>query len=132
VPFLLRFGKTYFFYECALFIDGKYIGSGTGSGEAEGRVFECYGGGVVLRLNEDGYVNYEDGLEVGLLRDCGGAVEVKDFEDGRLYIYRSNICGNGVFMGLSMPVVYSDLDQPMAMAILGSIFLIVAGSIRGT
>jgi len=95
-------------------------------------VFECYGGGVVLRLNEDGYVSYEGGeVEVGLLRDCGGAAEVRQFEDGAVYIYRSNVCGNGVFVG-QVPTVYSDINYPMAMATFGSIFLTLAAGIGGT
>jgi hypothetical protein len=95
-------------------------------------VFECYGDGVVLRLSEDGYVSYEDGeVEVGLLRDCGGAAEVRQFEDGAVYIYRSNVCGNGVF-SLSMPVVYSDINYPMTMATFGSIFLTLAAGIGET
>jgi len=86
----------------------------------------------VLRLGEDGYVSYEgDVLEVGLLRDCGGAVEVREFEDGKIYIYRSNVCGSGVFMGLSMPAVYNDIDQVFSTATFGSIFAMIAGSIRG-
>ena len=114
-----------------MFINGSYIGSGSGSGEVGGGgVFECYGGGVVLRLVEDGYVSYENGLEVGLLRDCGGAVDVRRFEDGTVYVYRSNVCGNGVFGG-SMPVVYSDVNYPMATAIFGSIFLTLVEPIRG-
>jgi hypothetical protein len=89
-------------------------------------VFECYGDGVVLRLGEDGYVSYEGGeVEVGILRDCGGAAEVRQFEDGAVYIYRSNVCGNGVFMG-QMPVVYSDLNQVFVTATFGSIFLTLA------
>ena len=89
-------------------------------------MFECYGDGVVLRLGEDGYVSYEGGeVEVGILRDCGGAAEVRQFEDGAVYIYRGNACGNGVYVG-SVPVVYSDLDQVFATAIFGSIFLILA------
>jgi hypothetical protein len=95
-------------------------------------VFECYGGGVVLRLNEDGYVYHEGGVvEVGLLRDCGGVAEVREFEDGKIYIYKDNVCGNGVFVG-EVPVVYSDLNQIFATATLGSIIWILAGSIRGT
>ena len=87
-------------------------------------MFECYGDGAVLRLSEDGYVSYEGEVEVGLLRDCG-AVEVRDFEDGRLYVHRENACGNGVFTG-QMPAVYSDLNQVFVTAIFGSIFLILA------
>lgn len=96
-------------------------------------MFECYGGGgVVLRLGEDGYVSYEDGeVEVGLLRDCGGVAEVRQFEDGAVYIYRSSVCGSGVF-SLDMPVVYSDINYPMAMATFGSIFLTLAAGIGGT
>jgi hypothetical protein len=95
-------------------------------------VFECYGDGVVLRLSEDGYVSYEDGVaEVGLLRDCGGAVEVKEFEDGILYVYSGNACGSGVFMG-HMPAVYSDLDYLVATATFGSILLTLAAGIGGT
>jgi hypothetical protein len=94
-------------------------------------VFECYGNGVVLRLSEDGYVSYENGLEVGLLRDCGGTAEVRRFEDGVVYVYRSNVCGNGVYVG-NMQVVYSDLNYPMAMATLGSIFLTLLEPLRGT
>ena len=93
-------------------------------------MFECYGDGVVIRLVEDGYVSYEDGgVEVGLLRDCG-ADGVRDFGDGAVYIYKRNVCGNGVFMG-SMPVVYSAVDSVVATAIFGSIFLIFGGLIRG-
>jgi len=85
---------------------------------------------VVLRLGEDGYVSYEGGeVEVGLLRDCG-AVEVRDFEDGRLYVHRENACGNGVFMG-QMPAVYSDLSQVFVMATFGSIFLTLVELIGG-
>ena len=132
MPFLLRFGKTYFFHGCALFIDGRYVGSGTGFGEAEGRVFECFGDGVVLRLNEDGYINYEGGVEVGLLRDYGGVDEVREFEDGVVYIYRrENVNGNGVFEGV-VPAVYSDLNQIFLTATLGSIAATVAAGIRGT
>ena len=88
-------------------------------------MFECYGNGIVFRLYDDGYVNYEDGeVEVGLMRDCG-AVEVRDFEDGRLYVHRENACNNGVFTG-QMPTVYSDVNYLMAMATFGSIFLILA------
>jgi len=124
--------KYIFFLDCALFINGSYVGSGSGSGEAGGGVFECYGGDVVLRLVEDGYVSYEDGVaEVGLLRDCGGVAEVRSFEDGAIYIYRDNACGNGVFMA-NMPVVYRDVNYPMAMATFGSIFLTLVESIRGT
>jgi len=95
-------------------------------------VFECYKDNVVLRLVEDGYVSYENNVaEVGLLRDCGGVVDVRRFEDGTVYVYRSNVCGNGVFGG-SMPVVYSDINYPIAMATFGSIFAIVAGAMHGT
>ena len=98
----------------------------------DGRVFECYGDGVVLRLGEDGYVSCGDGgVEVGLLRSCGGVDEVRDFGDGVVYIYRRNVCGSGVFTGLRMPVVYSGSGQVFSMAIFGSIFLIVVGLIRG-
>jgi len=94
-------------------------------------VFECYRDNVVLRLVDDGYVSYENGVaEVGLLRDCGGAAEVRSFEDGTIYIYRNSVCSNGVFVG-SMPVVYSDIDQVFATATFGSIFAIVVGAIRG-
>jgi len=94
-------------------------------------VFECYGDGAVLRLSEDGYVSYEGGeVEVGLMRDCG-AVEVRDFEDGRLYVHRENACNNGVFMG-QMPVVYSDLNQVFVMATFGSIFLTLVELINET
>ena len=98
----------------------------------DGGVFECYGDGVVLRLGEDGYVSCGDeDVEVGLLRSCGGADEVRDFGDGAVYIYRRNVCGNGVFAGLRMPVVYSGSSQVFSMAIFGSIFLIAVGLIRG-
>jgi hypothetical protein len=96
-------------------------------------VFECYGDGVVLRLAEDGYVSYgEEGVEVGLLRDCGGADEVREFEDGVVYIYRRNACNNGVFKGVDMPAVYSDLNQVFATATFASIFLTAAGLTGGT
>jgi hypothetical protein len=66
------------------------------------------------------------------LRECGeGADEVGQFEDGTIYIYRRSACGNGVFRG-EVPAVYHALDYPMVMAILGSIFLTVVGSIRET
>lgn len=95
-------------------------------------MFECYGGGVVLRLVEDGYVSYEGGVaEVGLLRDCGGAVELRTFEDGVVYIYRDGVCGSGVFVG-GMPVVYSDLNQVFATATFASTALILVGLSRGT
>jgi hypothetical protein len=95
-------------------------------------VFECYGGGVVLRLGEDGYVSYEGGeVEVGLLRDCGGAAEVRDFGDGKIYIYRSSVCGNGVFSS-GMPAVYSDINYLMAMATFGSIALTLVAGIGET
>jgi hypothetical protein len=121
---------------CSLFVDGRYVGSGAGAGELDGRVFECYGGGVVLRLVEDGYVNYEDGeVEVGLLRGCGEAGreadEVRRFEDGAVYIYRDSVCGNGVFVG-EMPVVYSDVNQVFATATFGSILLTLAAVIGET
>jgi len=94
-------------------------------------VFECYSDGVKIRLSEDGYVSYEDGeVEVGLLRDCG-AVEVRDFEDGRLYVHRGNACGNGVFTG-QMPTVYSDLNQVFVTATFGSIFLTLVELINET
>jgi hypothetical protein len=93
-------------------------------------VFECYGDGVVLRLVEDGYVSYGDGgVEVGLLRDCGGVDEVRDFEDGTIYIYKHNVCGNGVFVN-KMPSVYSDINYPMVMATFASILLTAVGLIR--
>ena len=94
-------------------------------------MFECYKDNVALRLVEDGYVSYDGVAEVGLLRDCGGAVEVRSFEDGAIYIYRGGACGNGVFMA-NMPVVYRDVNYPMAMATFGSIFLTLVESIRGT
>ena len=76
-------------------------------------------------------MSYENGeVEVGLLRDCGNAVEVRDFEDGRMYIYRDSVCSNGVFVG-QVPVVYSDINQVFSMATFGSIFAMIAGSIRG-
>jgi len=76
-------------------------------------------------------VSYEGGVaEVGLLRDCGGAVEVRRFEDGAIYIYRSNVCNNGVFSS-NMPVVYSDLNQVFTTATFGSIVLTLMESIRG-
>ena len=93
-------------------------------------MFECYGDGAVLRLSEDGYVSYEGEVEVGLLRDCG-AVEVRDFEDGRLYVHRENACNNGIFAG-QMPAVYSDLNQVFVTATFGSIFLTLVGLIDGT
>ena len=94
-------------------------------------MFECYKDNVVLRLIEDGYVSYNGVAEVGLLRDCGGAVEVRNFEDGTIYIYRGGACGNGVFMGLSMPVVYRDVNYPMATATFGSIFLTLVEALGG-
>jgi hypothetical protein len=128
---VLRYGRSYFFADCSLFVDGRYVGSGCGSGEIEGRVLECYGNGVVLRLGEDGYVIYESGtVEVGLLRDCG-ADEVRQFEDGVLYVHRKNACGWGVFEG-AVPVVYDSLDQPAVMATIGSTILMLAVSIHGT
>lgn len=94
-------------------------------------MFECYGNGVVLKLSEDGYVSYEnDVAEVGLLRDCGGAVEVRQFGDGTVYIYNTNVCSNGVFSS-NMPVVYSDLNQVFTTATFGSIVLTLMESIRG-
>jgi hypothetical protein len=131
---LLKSGRSYFFADCALFVDGKYIGSGCGAGETDGRVLECYGSGnTVLRLGEDGYVSYESGvLEIGLLRDCGGADEVRQFGDGVLYVYRKkSACGWGVYEG-SVPAVYDDLDQPAATAIAASTLLSVVGAIHGT
>jgi hypothetical protein len=104
-------------------VDNKYIGSGSGSGEADGRLFECYGDGKVLRLGEDGYVSYGDGsVEVGLLRDCSGGAEVRLFEDGTLYIYRGNACGSGVYEG-RMPTAFMDVNYLMATATFASIFL---------
>jgi hypothetical protein len=95
-------------------------------------VFECYGGGVVLRLVEDGYVSYEGGvLEVGLLRECGGAEEVREFEDGTVYVYRRSVCNSGVSGG-EVPAVYSDLNQIFATATLESIFWILVGSSSGS
>jgi hypothetical protein len=85
----------------------------------------------VLRLGEDGYVSYEGGvLEVGLLRECGEVDEVRSFEDGVVYVYRRNVCNNGVFRG-KVPVVYSDVNSVASMATFGSIFLTVVGLIRG-
>ena len=129
---LFRHGRTYFFSDCALFVDGKYVGSGSGAGEIDGKVLECYGDNVVLRLGEDGYINYEGGvLEIGLLRDCGGAGEIRQFEDGVIYVYSANACGWGVFEGTT-PVVYSDINYPMSTATFGSMFLTLAGLIRET
>jgi hypothetical protein len=86
----------------------------------------------VLRLVEDGYVSYEGGdVEVGLLRGCGEADEVRRFEDGTIYIYRSSVCNNGVFMR-EMPVVYSDINQVFATATFGSIFLTLAAGLGET
>ena len=93
-------------------------------------MFECYGSDVVLRLMEDGYVSYNGVAEVGLLRDCGGVAEVRSFEDGAIYIYRGSACGNGVFMA-NMPVVYRDVNYPMAMATFGSIALTLVGALGG-
>jgi hypothetical protein len=77
-------------------------------------------------------VSYEnDAVEVGLLRDCGGVAEVRLFEDGALYIYRGNACGNGVFDS-AMPTVYMDVNYLMAMATFASIFLTAVGSLHGT
>ena len=87
---------------------------------------------MVLRLSEDGYVSYEDGVvEIGLLRDCGNAVVVKQFEDGTVYIYNTSACNNGVY-ARNLPVVYRDMDYPVATATVGSILLMLAEGIRGT
>jgi hypothetical protein len=94
-------------------------------------VFECYGNGVVLRLSEDGYVWYDGGVEVALLRDCGGVAEVRRFEDGVVYVYKSNACGNGVYRG-DMPATYMDVNYLAAMATLGGIFLTLVEPLRGT
>jgi hypothetical protein len=124
--------KDVFFLNCSLFVDGRYWGSGSGSGEADGRLFECYGDGKVLRLGEDGYVSYEnDVIEVGLLRDCGGGAEVRLFEDGELYIYRSNVCGSGVYEG-RMATAFMDVNYLMATATFASIFLTAAVSLHET
>ena len=96
---LVRGKNTYFFKDCALYVDGRYVGSGAGSGEFSGGVLMCCSGDRCLRLVEDGYVYVSgDVVEVGLLRDYGGYDEVRSFEDGALYIYRlSSVNGNGVF-----------------------------------
>jgi len=93
-------------------------------------VFECYGDGMVLRLVEDGYINYENGnVEIGLLRDCGNAIDVRSFDDGTVYLYSGNVCNNGVYVG-NMPVVYSGIDQVFATATVGSILLTLVGEIH--
>jgi hypothetical protein len=52
--------------------------------------------------------------------------EVREFEDGTVYIYKDGACGNGVFVD-SMPIVYNDLNYIMATATFASTFLILAG-----
>jgi hypothetical protein len=76
-------------------------------------------------------VSYEGGVEVGLLRDCGGEAEVRQFEDGVVYVYSTNVCGSGVYEG-RMPTAFMDVNYLMATATFASIFLTAAGSLHGT
>jgi hypothetical protein len=79
---------------------------------------------------EDGYVSYESGvLEVGLIRDYGGWIEKKEFEDGVLYIYNTNVNGNGVFEYVAADGVYY-LERGVATAISASTIAVVLG-VRG-
>ena len=120
---LVRNGNTYFFNDCALYVDGRYVGSGAGSGEFSGDVLTCCSGDRCLRLVEDGYVYLNGGVEVGLLRDYGGYVEVRSFEDGALYIYSGNVNGNGVFSG----TIYGEPSRSVhgfVMAIAGSMLVL--------
>ena len=120
---LVRSGNTYFFQDCALYVDGRYVGSGAGSGEFSGDVLTCCSGDKCLRLVEDGYVYLNgDVVEVGLLRDYGGYIEVRSFEDGTLYIYRGNVNGNGVFSG----AVYGEPSRSVHVtAIAGSMLVLL-------
>ena len=124
---LVRQGNTYFFYGCSLYCDGLYVGSGAGSGDRVCRVLECTDGVVTARLVEDGYVSYEGGvLEVGLLRDYGGWVGKKEFEDGTIYIYSSNVNGNGLFEYTATDGLYY-LERAVAGSILASTAAVVLG-----
>ena len=119
---LVRNGNTYFFKNCALYIDNRYVGSGAGSGEFSGDVLTCCSEGKCARLIEDGYVYLNGDIEVGLLRDYGGYVEVRSFEDGTLYVYRGNVNGNGVFSG----AVYDEPSRSIHVtAIAGSILVLI-------
>ena len=89
-------------------------------------MYECYVGDVVLRLVEDGYVTEEG--EVGLLRECGQPSEVVEFEDGKVYIYRFEACGSGVFRR-SSPSVYHWADY-LATPVVGTLLLAVVSKIQ--
>ena len=118
---LVRNRNTYFFKNCALYIDNRYVGSGAGSGDGRFSVLTCCSGDKCLRLVEDGYVYLNgDVVEVGLLRDYGYA-EVRSFEDGTLYIYRGNVNGNGVFSG----AVYDEQRSVHVTAIAGSMLVLL-------
>lgn len=74
------------------------MGTGRGYGSFSGKVLECTDGRATMKLVEDGYVSVENGnVEIGLLRDYGGWVEKREFEDGTIYIYSENVNGNGIF-----------------------------------
>lgn len=121
--YLARFGSTVFFSGCSLYIDGKYYGCCSGSVEGAGGVVRCVDGGVELRLIEDGYVVYEGGrVEVGLLRDVGGWVDKKVFEDGAIYIYTVNMGGNGVFTYLYSP--YMDATYNIAVSMGANVLIL--------
>lgn len=91
--------------------------------EGVGGVARCVDGGVELRLVEDGYVVYEGGrVKVGLLRDVGGWVEKKVFEDGVMYIYAANVGGNGVFTYLYSP--YMDASYNIAVSLGANVLIL--------
>lgn len=95
MPVLAKFGTTVFFDGCTLFCGDKLMGCCSGSVECGGNV-RCVFSNAELRLVEDGFVDSDAGV-VGILRDVGGWVEKMEFEDGVVYVYKTNVDGNGVF-----------------------------------
>lgn len=118
---LVKNKDTVFFNGCSLYCSGRFVGSYSGSAD-NCDIAECTDGRVTIRLVEDGYVVFERGaLELGLLRDVGGWVEKREFEDGVIYVYNRNIDGNGLFNYSPYDVVADFLN-----AVVGSITYSIA------
>lgn len=128
---LVKNKDVVFFHGCSLYCSGRFAGSYSGSADSCG-IAECTDGRVTIRLVEDGYVVFErNTLELGLLRDVGGWVEKREFEDGVIYVYNRNIDGNGLFSYSPYDAVADFLNAVVYSITYGIIAVVLTHHVRG-
>ena len=127
---LVKNKGTVFFHGCSLYCSGRFVGAYSGSAD-NCDIAECTDGNVTIRLVEDGYVVFGEALELGLLRDVGGWVEKREFEDGVIYVYNRNIDNNGLFNYSPYDAVADFLNAVVGSITYGIAAVVLTHHVRG-